>query len=486
MGSASPASTRVRPVRSPQTQGEFDARVVVARDGDQEGYAWAVHNFNTEPYQPAWIEALENEDRVLIVCPPDTYKSTTVRLFVERMIGLNHNIRILWIMGAGEQAEKNVMTISQTIESNPVYKKAFHVVPDKRLQWTKSVLFVKRDFSSPDPTLMATGVNGPYQGLHFDLIILDDLTDQEDVRSPTTMEHQRNKLRGVILDRLVEAGRIVAIMTRWGVDDLHDTYQAMDFRVVTMPIVGKYPWGPTLSPLKFPMDRVEGIRRDKGDYLFNMTYMCDVRGAMGAIISREHIGYWDPWQLKNSLQLFVGIDPAPSTSLTSDRSAIATVGLDLRTRKIYQVDMWAARVEVPDLRDKIVRLVNQTSDVRKVALETIGFQLGLMQDLRRLDSLPMMEIPYRTRENVKRRVLGIDRSKAGRAMYLDSLFTRGKLLLSRNNPILDGVSLESELCTFGSEGQHNDDRADALSFACIAAESAVAYQNLEFEVAVGY
>jgi len=473
------------PPSQTQSKAEFEGRVLAAKEGDLETYAWAVHNLHIEKYQTAWAEALETENRLLIVCPPDTYKSTTVRLFVERAIGHNPDIRVLWIMNAGEQAEKNVMTVQQTIEHNNVYRRAFNVIPNKAAQWTKSVLFVERSFSAPDPTLMATGLNGPYQGLHFDIIIIDDPTNQEDVRSPTTMNQQEMKLRGVIVDRLLLGGRIVGVMTRWGAHDLRDTFAAMGFTIVEMPVLGDYPWGPTLSPTKFPLDRIEGIRRDKGDYLFAMTFMCDVEAATGAIIARDHIQYWEITDIKTALQLYAGVDPAASTNPRADRAAIATVGIDPRTRKIYQIDMWAKRVEVPDLKIEIIRKVNKTSGLRKVALETTGFQLGLMQDLRRTGGLPMMEIPYRTRESVKRKVIGIDRSKEGRAMYLDSLFTSDRLYLAKDNPICDGVSLEAELCTFGTDTAPHDDRADALSFACIAAESAMAFKDLRIPVRIG-
>lgn len=478
-------ATRGRPPTIGAQSKEFQARVLAAQNGDLETYAWAVHNLQFEPYQAAWAEALETEDRVIIVCPPDTYKSTTVRCFVEQQIGLNPNIRILWIMSAGEQSEKNVMTIQQTIEQNEVYKRAFpKVQPDKSLQWTKSVLFVIRDFSSPDPTLMATGLNGPYQGLHFDIIILDDLTNQEDVRSPTTMEYQRNKLRGVIIDRSVEGGRIVGLMTRWGRDDLHDTYKEIGFTIITMPVIGDYPWGPTLSNRKFPLDRIDGIRRDKGEFLFTMTFMCNVEGATGSIINRAHIRYWETSQITRELQLFAGCDPAPSTNPKNDSSSIATVGLDVRTRELFLLGIWADRVEVPDLKSKIVDHSKRTSGLRKFGLETIGFQLGLMQEIRREYKVPMHEIPYRTKENVKQRVLGVDRSKAGRAMYLDSLMTAGRLWIMRDAPLFDGQSLESELCTYGSPGCKRDDRGDAIAFACILAESTVNFQKLKFPVNV--
>src|SRR3990172_2394101 len=313
------------PTKTTDDLTEFETRVIAARDGDLANYAWAVHGLQIEPYQLAWEEALETRTRLVIICPPDTYKSTTVRLWCERAIGRNPNIRILWLQNSGEQAQKQVMTVGATIKSNNVYKAAFHIQEDEEAQWTKSVLFVKRGFSSPDPTLMATGLNGPYQGLHFDVIVIDDPTNQEDVRSPTTMDSQRQKIRGVVLDRLVEGGRIVTILTRWGADDLVPTFEEMSFAIVAMPVIGDYPWGGTISERRFTEERIERIRQDKGDALFSLTFMCDVQGMLGNIIKREQIEYWDKDSLpEHRLQVFMGIDPAASLRTQADYSCIAT------------------------------------------------------------------------------------------------------------------------------------------------------------------
>jgi len=460
-----------------QKPSSIEARVLAAKDGDLATYAKAVHGLDFEIYQLAWAEALDSQDRLLIVCPPDSYKSTTVRMWVERALGRNPNIRILWLMNSGEQAQKQVMTVGQTIESNNVYRQAFDVEPDKDAQWTKSVLFLKRSTSGPDPSLMATGFNGPFQGLHFDVIIIDDPTNPEDVYSPTTMEYQRQKLRGVILDRLVEGGRIIGILTRWSENDLVPTFDDMQFTRVVMPVLGDYPWGPTLSPTRFPAHRVERIRRDKGDYLFTMTYQCDVRGAgEGEIVKREHIQYWDYTMLREGtpLQFFVGVDPAASEKTSADCSAIATVGLDISARRIFLVDMWAKRVDVPKLKMEIVRRCgNMIAGLRGVGLETKGFQVSLLQDMKRQYRLPFKEIPYRTRRQVVHRALGIDNNKVGRAMYLDSLLSSGRLLLPKEGlPLVNGVSLEAELCGFSvNKPNQMDDRMDALAFACVLADA---------------
>jgi len=450
---------------------EHQARVLAAKYGGLREYAKAVHNIEIEEYQESWEEALNTLDRTIIVCPPDTYKTTTVRCWCEQMIGRNPNIRILWLQNAGDQAQKQVMAVKRTLESNNIYKAAFGIEEDEDAQWTKSVLFVRRDYTGAEPTLMGCGLNGPYQGLHFDIIIIDDPTNQEDVRSPTTMELQVNKVRGVIVDRLVEGGRIVGILTRWGEQDLVPTFGSMGFKVIEMPIAGEYPWGPTLSPKRFPLERIEAIRRDKGDMLFSLTFMCSTSAADGNIIKRDHIQYWDASTIPpNPLQIYMAVDPAASTKTSADYSAIAVVGTDLRSKKLYCLDVWAKRLETPDLEFEISRRAKRTNGLRALGLETAGFQLSLMQSLKRKYHLPYVEIPYRTKASAATRVVALDRDKVGRAAYLDSLFASGRLLLPRGLPLVDGVSLETELCLV-PYGKH-DDRMDALSMACVLADGA--------------
>ncbi|HXH05379.1 MAG TPA: hypothetical protein VNI83_02195 [Vicinamibacterales bacterium] len=464
---------------------ELDARAIAARYGGLAEYARAVHNLIIEPYQLAWAEALETEDRVAIICPPDTYKSTTVQLVVEQSTGRNPDLRTLWLMNTKDQAQKRVMAIKQTIEENAVYQRAFGTRPNKLAKWTTSELFLERSYVSADPTIMATGFLGAYQGLHFDRIIIDDPTDQDDVRSPQTMQAQRDRLRGVLTDRLVESGQIVAIFTRWAKHDLLPEFRAMGFRIVRMPIIGAYPWGPTISNKRFPMARVEALRRDKGDVLFTLTYMCDTSALSGVLIKREHLRWWDASMVPEvGMPVFMYVDPAASEKTSADFSSIHTVGYDYKRRRVLELDHWMGRVEVPVLREEIIKRAQRTAGLVAVGVETVGFQLSLMQDLRRQAQLPLVEVPYRTRRTVQSKALGLDKDKTSKALYLDSLFTSDRLYLAPNlrTELFDGVSRETMLMHYGSTGNtYHDDYCDSLAGAAVLAESMVR-PDLEVEI----
>ena len=441
-------------------------------------YSKAVHGLELEPYQLAWEEALNTLNDVVIVCPPDTFKSTTVQHWVEREIGFDHDTRILWLMNAGEQAQKRVMAIANTIQHNRIYRAAFNVEPNKESgQWTNTVLYVKRDDpeSNPaDPTLMGCGLNGPYQGLHFKIIIIDDPTDQEDVRSPATMQLQEEKIRGVIRDRRVDGGRQIVILTRWGQNDLVPVFESMGFTIIEMPLMSDeyvgLGWGPTLSANRFPLTKVEQMRAEKGDALFQLTYMCNASALTGNIINREHIRYWDNRTLPtHPLNIFMGVDPAASEKTWADPRAIVTVGIDTRTKNMYVLDVYAAVVDVPKFELEIVNRAKRTAGLRAVGVETKAFQLSLVQYLKRHRKLPLVELPYRSRREAMHGVLGIDQDKVSRASYLDSLFISGRLFIPRNLPLVNGISYEAELCSIPT-GKH-DDRMDATVFACALADA---------------
>lgn len=442
---------------------EIEARVAAAKTGDLATYAEAVHRQSMEPYQQSWEYALDNLDRVCIVCPPDTYKSTTVQHWVEKAIGKDPNIRILWLMNAGEQAQKRVMSVAATIKSNPIYTRAFDVVEDEEGQWTKSVLYVKREIESPDPTLMGTGFNGPYQGSHFDRIIIDDPTNQEDVHSPATMEMQKLKLRGVIIDRLVDTGKIIVILTRWGENDLVPELEDMGFTIIEMPIIGNYPWGPTISNKRFPMIRCDQIRRDKTDAIFQLTYMCNPRGMQtNGIIRREYIKYWDQENLPGGANLSImAVDPSPGRA-GGDPACIGTALIDLKTRYIYITDMWDELAEVQEFENEFRKRAEHTARLIAIGVETIGYQLTFLQRFRREKKYPIRELPYRSRRQSTLKAIGIDRTKEGRAISVAQAFIQGRLFLPRYLPMFEGVSIEDELCSFPF-GKH-DDRMDVLAF----------------------
>lgn len=470
---------------SPNDLSDLEARAIAARNGNIISYGKAIYNYDLEPYQLAWETALDTMDRVVIVCPPDTFKSTTVQLWAEKAIGLNPERRILWLMNAGAQSQKRVNTMATTITSNRVYNKAFGIKPDYKSGWTREQLYVERKHNWPDPTLMGCGLFGPYQGSHFDTIVLDDPTDQQDVRSPTTMEQQRNQVRGVVLDRLEPGGRIIVILTRWGENDLIPLFKELGFTIIQMPVIGDYPWGPTISDRRYPMVSMPSLRRDKGPALFDLTFMCNPRGMSGGLISLDDLHYWDESNLPTTASLgLMAIDPAASKRAGSDPSCMAMGLLEPKSKRVFVTDIIRRRMSGPELETFIYQRFHRTSGIIRIGVETIGFQMTLMQNLKKkYPELPLMELPYRTRRQSTRTPHGLDKDKTNRALALQIKLANGNILLPSwegkladiHTPRFEDTSIEDELISFQADmGHKHDEVMDTLAFLGAMAET---YQN---------
>ena len=165
-------------------------RILKARR-DFPFYCDFVHGRPLYAHQLVWTEELQAAGgKTLIVAPPESLKSSTVRMFIEWSIGRDPDLCVLLVMNTATQAMRQVMSVAETIEKSEVYHEVFPaVIPNKPRGWSHEAIFVSRSNESrPDPTVYGTGIDGPYQGSHVDMLIIDDPTDQQDVRSQATME----------------------------------------------------------------------------------------------------------------------------------------------------------------------------------------------------------------------------------------------------------------------------------------------------------
>ena len=165
----------------------------------------------------------------------------------------------------------------------------------------------------------------------------------------------------------------------------------------------------------------------------------------------------------------MGVDPAASLKTWADNSAFALIGLDVRNGKKYLVELWAGKMEVPELKEFLYKRAKGVAHLRGFGLETKGFQLSMLQDMRRRYRLPFMEIPYRSQKNSRLKVAAMDNDKVGRLLYLAGQFSSDLLFIPRDLPLVNGVSFESELASIPM--RKVDDRMDALTIACVLADA---------------
>lgn len=365
-----------------------------------------VHERPLYPHQLAWADELQRPGaKTLIVAPPGSLKSTTCSYYVEWCIGRDQDDTTLLVMNTATQAMRQVMAMADTIEHNERYHMVFpDVKPDKARGWSHDTLYVQRkDSNNPYATVYGTGIDGPYQGVHVGRIIVDDPTDQQDVRSDVTMQQQRERVRGVMLDRLKLGGSIFGILTRWGEADLVRDFRDMGFEVIEHPVIGRYKWGRLLCPELFSDDTLGRLRqtKDRGGGgvstgLFMLTYMCDPGAASGSMVKRE----W--WQYYSTL-------PPMTRTLHSWDLSTGRAGGDFQAFGQWSVgedgyylqDAGHWRLTLDELIEKMKYLA-QRDRPQVILVEDVGTSIPVVEYLKTHTRLPIVAVKPGSRDKVAR------------------------------------------------------------------------------------
>src|SRR3990167_2061650 len=200
-----------------------------------------VHGYSMPAHQLVWAEALEDMSikRLLIVAPPKYGKSPTIGDYLSWRIGNDpEGYHCIYVSNTATQADKYSVALRDTIAYNENYRFLYGLRPDVMKGWSGNEWFVKRkNAADKDPTLQATGVNGPILGATVQEVVFDDIADLENMST----EYQRQKLmewvRATPLSRLVPGGRAVAIMTRWHENDPAAEFKKDGWVVIRMPAI---------------------------------------------------------------------------------------------------------------------------------------------------------------------------------------------------------------------------------------------------------
>ncbi len=151
--------------------------------------------------------------------------------------------------------------------------------------------------------LFAAGVGGPLTGKGGDVIIIDDpLKDEVAASSKLQRDRIWSWYTQVARTRLQPGGSIIIVMTRWHQDDIVGRVLANDpegWETISFPAMafkndqlGRKE-GEALWPERFPVEELEAIKKDVGDYAFSALYQQSPAPPSGSIIKKEWIKHYE-------------------------------------------------------------------------------------------------------------------------------------------------------------------------------------------------
>lgn len=398
-------------------------------------------------------------NRALFLLPRGTYKSSVVTIGYSIQTILNDpDARILIDSETFSKSKAFLSEIKGHLESTEKLRQIYYVLfgsmPDSRKRddlWTDSQINISaRRKRRKEATLSCAGIDVTKTGMHYDLIIMDDLHSEKNITSKEQIDQVKTHYK--LANSLIDPGKpIIIIGTRWDYNDLYQyilDYERDDFNILIKRAYNKD--GSLFFPEVLTEAELERLKRRQGTYIFSCQYLNEPVDDESATFKRSMI-VRKPWELVRDrpINWYLSIDPSYEGTY-SDYAAFVVAGMD-HQRDIYVRYVKREKMTYADIIRTMFDLFNEF-DPRQIILETVATQKSIQYELnneqrRRGTWLPVTEIKSRIK------------SKEERIRGLAPYYEFGHIYHVKECPQVD--ELEYELLHF-PKGTH-DDVIDALA-----------------------
>jgi len=288
-----------------------------------------------------------------------------------------------------------------------------------------------------------------------DLIILDDLENDINVRNPEIVQQILDWVKAAVYPALDSQGHLMIIGTilRWrsalhlmltSPEEPYCHFKRRLYRAVQED-------GTSLWEARHPATKLKLQKQLMGTAAFNREKMNEP-APEGGLFREEWIHYYHPDSLKDRELTVVGFfDPSLETGAASDYKALVTVGWDRGEMVFYVMD---AFIQKTPLEQTLRAIFNRHREYgyQLLGVEDNLFQRLLLREFDRLGQELGLLLPLR---GVSHRV-----AKETRVASLSPLLERGKVRFIRGHS--DQELLIEQLLYFPSRTLH-DDGPDALA-----------------------
>jgi predicted phage terminase large subunit-like protein len=411
----------------------------------------------------------------LILMPRGHLKTTVITIgYSLQRIAKDPKVRILLANATGTMAEAFLSQIKKHLQYNDTFRQYFGDLTTNASTWRDNMITLptgEGSYQSKEATVTAYGLGGSLVSQHYDVIIVDDPHNRENINTKDQIEKVKQSYRD-LLDLLEPQGTLIVIGTRWHDDDLYgllmdkNNIQAREFdtfirHAITDMRLGredgghyKIESGNVLWPEKYSLKALSALLNEKGIYEFQCQYQNSVTDDENAVFHKQWFHEYDPTDLRDrKLTRFTAIDPAISLKERADFTAIVTIGVDV-LGKIYVLEVKRGHYTEDQMVDELF-LTNEKYHPMSICIETVAFQKTLqhyiMKEIKRQGhSLPLNEVLPESSE-----------SKEKRIRLLQPMYMRSDIYHSKS--VANIEYLEDELLRF-PKGK-NDDVADCMAYA---------------------
>ena len=449
----------------------FAMRYRVARDDVNEFCELVMRDerkgqaIRQSPAHEEWARLAEKHDRLVIIGHVESGK--TLDLAVARtiwLLGRDPSLRVVVVSNTWHQAVKIVRTVAGYIERSETVRAVFPALKPGR-PWTPDggSITVERSVHSKDPSLAGYGVAGDVLGSRIDHLVLDDVLDWENTRTPAGMNQMWERFHSTLLGRLTAKGRVIIVGNAYHYDDLlHRLEKNPRWVVRRFPAVDER--GQPYWPEQWPPARVEAKRVELGPIEFARQMMCVPRDDATARFKKEWIDKclargagrsmaYGMQVIPPGCQVYTGVDLAVSAKASADLTALVTILVHPNgDRELLCVE--SGRMSGPEIVERIVDHHTRYQSI--IIVESNQAQAYILQFTSSVSAVPVR--PFHTGANKTNPEFGVE--------SLATEMSNGKWIIpSRNGKTLttEVDALINELL-FYDPAKHTGDRVMAMWF----------------------
>jgi len=439
-------------------------------------------DLNEDLHKPLCNFIQDNQSKKrLIMLPRGHLKSSVVTVsYALWKIAQNPKVRILIANATAPMACTFLSQIKDHLSRNERFIELFGDLATGAQQWAEDKITVRRpeSYEAKESTVTAFGIGGNLVSQHYDVLILDDLVNRENIHTSDRIADVIQFYRDVMdLRDNVDSSETLVIGTRWHEGDLYGwlldeanpahyefvvherTAVEGNYQIVRDPETGKFKieGGTIIFPVKFTREGLEKLINDKGLSDFSSQYLNDPVPSDQAIFHYDW-KYYETDDLKGlNLETYMSIDPtiwdSSSKNLDLDYTVFVVVQVNANN-DWYIRDILREHLSPKQILDAMFEWDAKWKP-KTMAIEAVAFQKVLSyfaKDMMRQRNqfLPITELKH-AGQNAK--------SKEERIQALEPRYAVGSIYHNRN--IKHITTLELELRRF-PRSKH-DDCSDALA-----------------------
>ena len=394
---------------------------------------------------------------LLLVAPREQGKSTIfARILLIWLCCYDYVKFVTYFRANAELAEAFLLDTMSEFESNEKLIKDYGNL--KGPIWNKGMYSLKNG-----AVFAAVGMGANIRGLvhkHMrpDLIILDDLTSDQNKNSPRMLDQIYDWIVSAIFG-LSKDAVILYLNTIYNeLDPMYRLQQRVEEgsldRWLAVRLSAEISDGVALWPELWPIEELEFKKSEVGSQTYMVEYMSIITGGRDKILPREIFSFRSPTSFDiPEYEIHMGIDP---NAEGSDDAAIFVLGRHMVTGRYLSVDAWCKDgATVTELVDQIVRFWRKYSPTM-IAWEEVAFQrvyMKLLQEMLLPQGIALPLVPISAKG-----------SKETRATALQPFLENGTWEHSEK---LKDTEFLMKVQRFPTKGL-NDGPVDAMSYAYLS------------------